>query len=58
MLLMHSSQDVDFRHCLLESMISKGMHLLLARLGWNLPYGEQQDSYQFEQMKGLRRGVA
>ncbi|KAF2844424.1 hypothetical protein T440DRAFT_484210 [Plenodomus tracheiphilus IPT5] len=41
MLLILSSQDVDFRHCVLESTISKGMHLSLARLGWNLPYDEQ-----------------
>ncbi|KAF2869187.1 hypothetical protein BDV95DRAFT_641971 [Massariosphaeria phaeospora] len=38
MLLIQLSEDVDFRHCVLESMISKGMHLSLARLRWNLPY--------------------
>jgi hypothetical protein len=43
MSLIHSSPDVDIRHCVLESMISKGMHLRLARLGWKLPYGEPQD---------------
>lgn len=36
----HSSLGVDIRHCVLESMISKGMHFSLARLGWQLPYGE------------------
>ncbi|KAF1913309.1 hypothetical protein BDU57DRAFT_351133 [Ampelomyces quisqualis] len=42
MLLGLSSQDVDFRHCVLESAISKGMHRSLARLGWNLPYEQAQ----------------
>jgi hypothetical protein len=37
MLLIHSAEDVDFRHCLLESMISKGIHRSLASLGWNIP---------------------
>ncbi|KAH8727369.1 hypothetical protein GQ44DRAFT_582229, partial [Phaeosphaeriaceae sp. PMI808] len=40
MLLLYSSEDVDFRHCFLESMISKGMHRSLASLRWNLPYRE------------------
>ena len=35
--LIHLSDDVDFRHCYLESLISKGMHFKLARLGWKLP---------------------
>jgi hypothetical protein len=43
MSLIHSSSDVDIRHCVLESMISKGMHLRLARRGWKLPYGEPLD---------------
>ncbi|KAF2274411.1 uncharacterized protein EI97DRAFT_128266 [Westerdykella ornata] len=40
MALIQSSPDVDFHHCLLESMRSKGMHHALARLGWRLPYCE------------------
>jgi hypothetical protein len=42
MLLIYSSNDVDFRHCFLESIISKGMHRSLAALGWELPYHELQ----------------
>jgi hypothetical protein len=41
MSLVLSSADVDFHHCLLESMISKGMHRLLAEFGWKLPYNEE-----------------
>ncbi|KAF1993222.1 hypothetical protein P154DRAFT_625607 [Amniculicola lignicola CBS 123094] len=37
MLIIHSSEDVDFCHCLLESIISKGMHRSLAGLRWKLP---------------------
>lgn len=40
MLLIYGSDDVDFRHCFLESIISKGMHRSLAGLGWKLPYHE------------------
>lgn len=40
MSLIYSSDDVDFRHCFLESIISKGMHRSLAVLGWKLPYRE------------------
>ncbi|KAH8691063.1 hypothetical protein GQ44DRAFT_744738 [Phaeosphaeriaceae sp. PMI808] len=40
MSLLYSSEDVDFRHCFLESMISKGMHRSLASLRWDLPYRE------------------
>lgn len=36
MVLVQSSEDVDFRHCFLESILSKGMHYMLARLGWQL----------------------
>jgi len=36
-LVIHSPEDVGFRHCYLESLISKGMHFTLARLGWKLP---------------------
>lgn len=36
--IIHSPEDVDFRHFYLESIISKGMHRLLAGLGWKLPY--------------------
>ena len=39
--LIHSPDDVDFRHCYLESLISKGMHSTLARLGWKLPNRER-----------------
>lgn len=38
MLLIYSSENVDFRHCFLESIFSKGMHHSLASLGWKLPY--------------------
>lgn len=38
MVMIHLSDDVDFRHCYLESIISKGMHHSLASLGWKLPY--------------------
>jgi ABC-type uncharacterized transport system YnjBCD ATPase subunit len=38
--IIHSPEDVDFRHYYLESIISKGMHRLLAGLGWKLPYHE------------------
>lgn len=34
--LVQSSEDVHFRHYFLESIISKGIHLMLARLGWQL----------------------
>ncbi|CAI6336757.1 unnamed protein product [Periconia digitata] len=51
MSLIHSSEDVDFRHCVLESMISKGMHLSLARLGWTLPYDGSRDSFETELKK-------
>jgi hypothetical protein len=44
MSLIYSSDDVDFRHCFLESIISKGMHRSLAVLGWKLPYRELQYS--------------
>lgn len=36
-LLIQSSEGVDFRHCFLESILSKGMHHSLASLGWKLP---------------------
>lgn len=42
MALICSSDDVDFRHCFLESIISKGMHRLLAVQNWKLPYCELQ----------------
>jgi hypothetical protein len=51
MSLICSSQDVDFRHCLLESMISKGMHLSLARLGWKIPYTEPLKSCHSEELQ-------
>lgn len=35
--LVQSSANVDFQHCFMESMVSKGMHLSLANLGWKLP---------------------
>ncbi|KAJ5414891.1 hypothetical protein N7509_000225 [Penicillium cosmopolitanum] len=39
-----SSENVDFQHCFLESIISKGMHRRLARNGWRLsPYGRAGD---------------
>ena len=31
-----SSENADFQHCFLESIISKGMHRRLARNGWRL----------------------
>ncbi|KAL2812410.1 kinase-like domain-containing protein [Aspergillus granulosus] len=31
-----SSENVDFQHCFLESIISKGMHRRLARNGWRV----------------------
>lgn len=31
--VIHSPDDVDFRHCYLKSLISKGMHFTLACLG-------------------------
>lgn len=37
LLKLHTAVDVDFRHCFLESLISKGAHYKLARLGWKLP---------------------
>jgi hypothetical protein len=45
-----SLENVDFQHCFLESIISKGMHRRLARNGWRLsPYGragdEEEDSH-------------
>ncbi len=43
----HSSDDVDFRHCFLESIISKSMHRSLAVLGWKLPYRELQYSSKY-----------
>jgi hypothetical protein len=49
--LVCSSEDVDFRHCVVESMISKGMHLSLARLGWRLPCSETLDSCTAEALK-------
>ncbi|KAF2240345.1 hypothetical protein BU26DRAFT_442836 [Trematosphaeria pertusa] len=42
--LIHSCKDVDFRDCFLESVISKGAHQLLARLGWKLPYRDLQSA--------------
>jgi hypothetical protein len=44
MSLIYSSPDIDFCHCVLESMISKGMHQSLARLRWMLPYSKLLDS--------------
>jgi len=41
MSLIYSSDNVDFRHCFLESTISKGMHYSLAVLGWKLPYSKE-----------------
>lgn len=43
MSLFYQFEDVDFRHCLLESMVSKGMHSSLVTLGWNFPYHEPQE---------------
>lgn len=37
LLKMSTSVDVDLHHCFLESLISKGAHRDLARLGWKLP---------------------
>jgi hypothetical protein len=36
-----SSENADFQHCFLESIISKGMHRRLARNGWRLSWCEQ-----------------
>lgn len=36
MALIYTSDDVDFRHCFLESIVSKGMHHELAQLRWKL----------------------
>jgi hypothetical protein len=47
MSLIYSSDDVDFRYCFLESIISKGMHRSLAVLGWKLPYRELQYSLKY-----------
>lgn len=47
MSLIYSCDDVDFRHCFLESIISKGMHRSLADLGWKLPYRELQYSFKY-----------
>jgi hypothetical protein len=39
-----SSENVDFQHCFLESVISKGMHRRLARNGWRLSsYGRDSN---------------
>jgi hypothetical protein len=57
MSLIYSSQDVDFRHCVLESMISKGMHLSLARLRWRLPCSELLDSGDCEAVQLDERNV-
>ena len=43
MLLIYTSDDVDFRHCFLESIISKGMHHSLALLGWKIPCRDVQE---------------
>jgi hypothetical protein len=37
---LQTTKDVDFRTLYLESLFSKGTHLLLARMGWKLPYCE------------------
>jgi hypothetical protein len=47
MSLISSADDVDFRHCFLESIISKGMHRSLAVLGWKLPYRELHSSFKY-----------
>jgi hypothetical protein len=47
MSLIYSSDDVDFRHCFLESIISKGMHRSLAVLGWKLPHRGLQYSSRY-----------
>ncbi|KAJ0423275.1 kinase-like domain-containing protein [Aspergillus carlsbadensis] len=36
-----SSDNTDFRHCSLESIVSKGMHRQLARNGWRVLSGGQ-----------------
>lgn len=39
-----SSENADFQHCFLESIISKGMHRRLARNGWRLSSCGQSSS--------------
>lgn len=43
--LIQSSEDVDLRHCFLESILSKGMHSSLAALEWKLPLHEQHNNF-------------
>jgi hypothetical protein len=47
MSLIYLSDDVDFPHYFLESIISKGMHRSLAVLAWKLPYRELQYSFKY-----------
>ncbi|KAF1817062.1 hypothetical protein P152DRAFT_504466 [Eremomyces bilateralis CBS 781.70] len=48
MSLIQSTEDVDFRDCFLESLISKGMHRSLAGLGWELPNREPRGGSKFD----------
>ena len=48
LLLIQSSEDVDFRHCFLESLVNKGMHYSLAALGWKLPFVFREQHNNFK----------
>ncbi|KAH7308329.1 hypothetical protein BKA65DRAFT_520174 [Rhexocercosporidium sp. MPI-PUGE-AT-0058] len=47
MSLIDLSDNIDFRHCFLESIINKGMYRSLAVLRWKLPYRELHYSFKY-----------
>jgi len=49
-------QDVDIRTLFLESFFSKGIHVALARVGWELPYSKLVIQYAAEERQAGKSG--